>query len=128
MTSRSECRSLVARIFDELGGRASAEDIIVHLNVSAPPELHEYLRDQGWQKVIGEFFRSKSTDGLPVAPEVGDGVHVQLELLALDDFKWVITRQMQSSKASRVRAEQYRDRCYDQWGVLIDLDEIEAAS
>lgn len=119
-----EIRDLISRTFDELGGRATKQDMLAHLTIILPAHLTSYLVNRGMDRQIGDFFRSTGETGLPVAPEVDmHGTHVQLELLSVEEYRFAISRQMSNSRDARSRAVAYQQRCLDQHGVFIDVDD-----
>lgn len=122
-SEHAEITALISRTFDELGGRATKQEVLAHVLLLLPAHLRKYVVEQGLASKIGGFFRSNGSEGLPIAPDIGDGIHVQLELLVVDDFRWVIASQISASKAARARAVQYQQRCLHQHGVLIDLND-----
>lgn len=117
-----ELQDLIGRVFDEMGGRGTKAELIEHLAASLPRHLGAYLVRGGLSTNVGLFFRKKA-DGLPAAPEVDErGTHAQLELLDIDEYRYVIDRQMRASRNARQQAQRYAERCQKVHGVGIDVD------
>ncbi|WGW12693.1 hypothetical protein LWF01_02680 [Saxibacter everestensis] len=128
-SENQELSDLYQRIFEELGGRATVKEIVAHATITAGQHLNEYLTAQGHKTKVGAFLRRKGTSGLPQAPEVdGQGTHVQLELLSVEEFKYVVAHHLKSARASAQQARNLADYCYEMRGVALDLDELGRAA
>jgi len=126
----SELQEIVERAFtEELGSAASADELLQVIAADLPEHLDHYIRAAGIKTAIGTYFRRKRADGLPQAPEVNaEGVHKQLDLLDVPEFRYVIGKQMKSSAAARSQAEKLAHLCRELHGVVIPLELVEDIS
>lgn len=121
-SEHAELTDLIERVFHEVGGRATAGEMMEHLT-GIPEHLNTYLVNNGLKTLIGQYFRSRTDAGLPTAPEIdSDGTHAQLELLSVEEFRYVVRQQMNASRAARQQAKKYADKCAEVHGITIDLD------
>lgn len=127
-SERAEMTEVVASVFlNEFGGRAALSEVTdaVTARILDTQHLNEYLVRLGIKGITKDYFRQSATDGLPNAPEADKaGTHVQLELLTVPEFRYVIGRQLDNSAAARMRAQQYAERCHEIFGVWITVDAL----
>lgn len=122
-SEHAELNALIAKTWDELGGRGTVADVIAHLRAILPPHLSDFLINKGLSAAVGAFLRRK-VGGLPVAPEIDEhGTHAQLELLDVSEYRYVIAQHMNASRAHRARAEEYAARCFEVHQVRIDIND-----
>lgn len=120
----AELNDLIARTFQEMGGRATLPEIRATLHDLIPAHLRRHLIGKGLDTAVGRYFRSQNEDGLPVAPAVDEhGTHVQLELLTVEEYRYAVRRQKSAERAANAQARKYVDRCRDVHGVDIS-DEL----
>lgn len=127
---RAEIIDAIDRMFvGNFGGRASTDEVFRALVAGLPEHLTNRLIETGLKSHINSYFRAKNDDGLPIAPAADeDNTHVQLELLTIPEFEFVVAAQMKSSRAHRSIAQKIADRCLSDHGHRIDIDAIADAS
>ena len=121
-----EINETIGRVFTEtLGGRASLTEVFREMVDTMPEHLVHYLVATGLKTKIRGYFTKQNFDGLPQAPEANvDGVHVQLALLDVDEYRYIIVRQLNSSRASHAQAVKLAALCAEVHGVTIALDQL----
>lgn len=125
----AELNEVIKRIWESMGGRGTIDEAVEHAAVSMPDHIRNYLVTEGLRKKVGAYLRSTGADGLPLAPAVDrDGMHVQLELLSVEEFRAVIVAAMQRTSANRARAYQWAARCKRVHGVWIDPESVVGAA
>jgi len=103
-------------------------ELFVYLWPRVSDEIKDHQARQGYKAAIGSYLRSRDRDGLPQAPEVNDhGEHAQLELAFVYEYRYVIARYMSLSKANRDQALKVAKRCFEKYGIKIDVDNPYAA-
>lgn len=127
---RSELLEQTERIFKtDLGGRAAIREVVDLLVGDLPEGADDYYVRKGVTGVVQSYFRTKTADGLPQAPQVNDsGQHVQLELLSVEEYRFLARQYLDRSHANRAQAEKVAARCKEICGVSLDLDALAAAS
>lgn len=122
-SENAEVDDLIRRAFtEEFGGRASSDEVFREVAPELPEHLLHHLASGGLRAAIGRFFRQKNADGLSLAPEADpDGTHVQLDLLSVPEFQYVVGRHLTLSDAHRGQAQKYADKCEVVHGVTIPL-------
>lgn len=122
MSENQQLREHIAHTFEAMGGVGSITDLVQAARAHASPTLDAYIRDRGWTSVVGAFLRSRGANGLPLAPEVDQhGTHMQLQLMSVEEFQYVIKRRMSESTASVRQAQKYAECCWETYGVRIDI-------
>ncbi len=126
----TEVQDLLQRLFTEqFGNEASNAELLRALVPALPEHLQNYILVSGLKSQIGVFFRRKRADGLPQAPEVNrDGLHKQLDLMEVEDFRYVIEQYLKSSAAHRAQAHKLASLCFDVHGVAISVEMLEASA
>lgn len=125
-SENQEINEAIGRVFEnDLGGRGSLPEVFRALAEDLPEHLAHHLMATGLKTKIRGYFRKQNADGLPQAPEAdAHGTHVQLDLLELAEYKYVIGQQLASSHAARKQAEKMAARCELVHGVRVDLDSL----
>jgi len=128
-STNAEMQDLIGGIFlGRLGGRASTRETCDMLRQTLPDHLVEATLNRGLTTAVQAYFRHKTADGLPAAPEANaEGEHVQLSLLSVDEYKFVYGRQIRNGEAAYAQARKYAEKCIDVHGVDIADDEAETA-
>jgi hypothetical protein len=120
-TMRTEILDLAELVFHQLGGRATSRDVQDNLREVLSEEQREYLSEYALGSIVGQFFRRRDRSGLPQAPEVnGAGTHCQLELITVDEWRYVIRKYVQRSDQNLDMAYRCANACKDVHGVWID--------
>ena len=123
-SEHAELSELLDRTWHELGGRGTKAELVTHVHTILPDHLRSYLIEQGLASKAGAYLRRTGADGLPQAPEIdAHGTHAQLELLDESEFRYVVARQMDNSRAARHRAQQLADLAFERLGVVISIDD-----
>lgn len=114
-SARAELRDIIDRTFvGDLAGRATAERVRVTVWADLPDHLRDYLIGKGLASEIQSYFRTRSRDGLPMAPEVNEaGEHVQLEFLSVTEYAFLYSKYVDRSEANADQATKVRQRCLD---------------
>lgn len=128
-SENAEIADLIDRAFTgTFGGRASNDDVFREVAADLPDYLIRHLAGPGLKTAIGRYFRAKRKDGLPHAPEVNaEGLHVQLDLLDVPEFEYVIGQQLKRSSEFYGQALKLADRCKTIHGVTIALELLDMA-
>lgn len=123
---RSELLEQTDHIFkSDLCGRAVIRDVVNRLTQNLPEGAADYYVRKGITGVVQSYFRTKGADGLPQAPQVNAaGEHVQLELLTVDDYRYLARQYLDRSHANRAQAEKVAARCSQIYSVALDLDQM----
>lgn len=126
-TSKVSFSETVITIHRSLGGDAEAEDVAVHLR-DGFPDLYQSKAHVG---ILGEvrkvLISNDPATGLPYSMAIGAGknkAYRQLELFSVEDYRWVISEQMQRSRQYRNRAKALAAQCALVHGVDIDIDAV----
>lgn len=115
---------LIATVWKQLGGRGTVVDVEAHVWSTLNQGVRDELARRGLRSRINGFLRRQGDDGLPAAPEIDEHhTHAQLELLDIGEYKFVVRRYLLSSAAHRRQAQRMADRCFEDHGYLIDLDD-----
>ena len=119
-----EISEAIDRVFvGDFGGRASTDEVFRALVSGLPKHLTNRLIETGIKSHINSYFRAKNSDGLPIAPAADEeNTHVQLELLTVPEYEFVIAAQMKSSRAHRAIAQKLADKCFQDRGHRMDID------
>lgn len=122
-SENAEVDDLIARAFiEEFGGRASSGEVFRAVGDDLPEHLLRHLASGGLKAAIGRYFRQKNSDGLSIAPEADpDGTHVQLDLLSVPEYQYVVGRHLNLSTSHHSQAQKYADKCEVVHGVIIPL-------
>ena len=124
-SEHSELVDIIDRTFSHLGGVGTLSDVLDVLTIAGtvPDHLREYLVREGLATKVGAYFRRKDRDkGLPIAPEVDEhGTHMQLELMDVGEYRYVIRKYVERGNANRAMAQAFADACYEHHGVRIDI-------
>lgn len=124
LSEHAQIRALIVTVWAGLGGRGTKADVLREVGAALPASLREYLADRGLASAVSGFFRAQREDGLPQAPAVdGEGTHAQLELMTVDECRFVVARYMEAAAAARAQALRMQALCLETHGVLIDLDD-----
>lgn len=126
---RAELLDQTHQVFTaEMGGRAIIRDLVDALIADLPEGASDYYVRRGVTQVVQSYFRTKNTEGLPQAPQVNDaGEHVQLELLTVDDYRYLVRQYLDRAEANHAQAEKFAARCEAIWGVTLDVAEAKSA-
>lgn len=120
-SERAELNDMIDRAFTDLGGRATKAEIINVLRL--PAHLKDFCARQGLKTVVGLYLRKLSKSGLPQAPAVdGEGNHAQLELMTIDDCRFLVAAYRVRGEANYRRAEQIVEFCAARYDVAIDIE------
>jgi hypothetical protein len=121
---RSEVDALIEMVFRQLGGRATNQDIQIHVRTILTPEQRSWLADYAMGPIIGGFFRRRN-GRLPQAPEVDSaGTHCQLELITEDEYRYVIRKYVQRSDQNMTMAFEFAKECRAVHGIWIDPHDL----
>ncbi len=119
---------LCHRVHREMGGRATAEDVAVHVVVMLTDERFKAINWKGFVGQVRSALRRRDADtGLPEAPCVA-GVYVQESLLTEDEYRALISGHMQAAGRSKARATRYAEQCLAVHQVWIDPEQYVADS
>jgi type II secretory pathway component PulJ len=114
----------IGTVFDQLGGRATNQDLQAHVESTLTIDERSHLVRTGLSTRIASFFRQRAESGLPQAPEIDEhGTHAQLDLLSVEEWRYVVRQYMLRSLANRRKARDAADLCFQQHAVLIDIDD-----
>lgn len=115
----TELRDLIDRAFvGEHGGRASAQMVHNSAHRDLPEHLIDFLVGKGLASQVAAYFREKDGEGLPKRPAVnGEGEHVQLALLTVEECGYVYAAYCDRATANEQQAEKVRQFCLEQHGV-----------
>ncbi len=113
---------LIDRVWQQVGGRGTQPEVTAHVIASRPDHLTSYLADRGTaQAVSGYLRRQEKGSDLPAAPAVDEhGTHVQLELMNVDEFRYVYEQYRKRGRANNQMAKRINDRCHDVHGVWVE--------
>lgn len=111
----SEIQALIGEVYvSEFGTRATQPMVRQQVWTHLPDHMADYLIGKGLASEVQRFFRVQNSDGLPKYPEVNeDGEHAQLELLSLDEFRFVHDSYMVRAEANASKAHLIRQMCLD---------------
>lgn len=111
----SEIQALIGEVYiGEFGTRASQPMVTKHVWAQLPEHMADFLIGKGLAGEVQRFFREKTRDGLPKYPEVNEqGEHAQLELLSLDEFRFVHSSYIARAEANADKALLIRQMCLD---------------
>lgn len=122
-SEHGEIMRLCDDAFQSMGGVGTAPDLAAHVRASMPDELRDYLYQRGVASMVQRYLRTKGTSGLPQAPEVDDhGTHMQLELMSVEEYRFVVNRCVRAGRAYVERAHQYAAHCQALHGVRLAVD------
>lgn len=119
----AELADMFDRVFvGQFGGRASVDEVYRAVLKDLPNHLRDYLVATGLKTKIGTHFRKRNSIGLPAAPEVNaQGVHVQLDMMSVEEFRYCVQRQCRDAETSKAQAHRYAQLCAEVHGELIDV-------
>lgn len=119
-----EICSLAEEVFKRLGGRATSPDVQRRVWELLTDEQYGRLAYKALAPIISSFFLRRNRNGLPQAPEVdGDGTHCQLELITVDEYRYLVRSYVQRSSQNLAMAHKFAQQCKDVHGTWIDPGE-----
>lgn len=115
----TELRDIIDRAYtQEHSGRATAQMLHNSAHRDLPEHLIDFLVGKGLRAQVTAYFREKDSDGLPKRPEAnGDGEHVQLAFLTVQECTYVYEGYQSRADANAAQAERVREFCLAQHGV-----------
>ena len=95
----TEVQELAATVFEDLNGRATSREIQSRVRDLLSEEQRDRLADRALAPIVSGYFLRRHSSGLPHAPEVNkDGTHCQLQLMTVDEGRYVIRNYMRQSR------------------------------
>lgn len=117
MTSFS---NLVMQVHTELGGRASADDVAIHVKSVLGEETYHQKVWRGFVAQCAAVLRQRSPEtGLPEAPCI-NGEYIQDALLTSEELRYLAVQSFKRGQEHMARAQAYARRHLDVYGIAID--------
>jgi hypothetical protein len=121
----AEVYNLAEVVFKQHGGRATSPEVQRRVWEMLSDEQLGRLAYKALGPIISSFFLRRNRNGLPQAPEVdGSGTHCQLELITVDEYRYLIRSYVKRSSQNLAMAYKFATQCQDVHGTWIDPGEF----